>query len=99
MSEVYCKTLRELRRAIQNTRRGMLTYSVLVVLLHDNTRPHTAAHTRALPEHFKWEVFDHPPYSPDLSPSDYNLFTCLKNLLGSHRFNDNGADFTGGRLL
>jgi hypothetical protein len=30
-------------------------------------RLHTAAHTRVLPQHFKWELFDHPPYSPDLT--------------------------------
>jgi hypothetical protein len=42
-----------------------------VVLLHDNAHPHTAAHTQALLEHFNWELFDHPPYCPDLALSDY----------------------------
>jgi hypothetical protein len=42
-SEVYCETLKKLRRAIQNKRRGMLTYGV--VLLHDNACPDTAAPT------------------------------------------------------
>lgn len=37
--ETYCQTLKKLRRAIQNKRRGMLTDRV--VLLHDNVRPHT----------------------------------------------------------
>jgi histone-lysine N-methyltransferase SETMAR len=62
-----------------------------VVLLHDNARPHTAARTRALLEHFNWEFFDHPPYSSDLAPSDYNLFTrtYLKNWLRSQRFDNN----------
>jgi hypothetical protein len=40
-SEVYCETLKELRRDIQNKRRGMLTYGVRVVLLHDNECTHT----------------------------------------------------------
>jgi hypothetical protein len=39
-------------------------------------------------KHFNWELFDH-PNSPDLAPSDYHLFTCLKNWLGSQRFNNN----------
>jgi hypothetical protein len=43
-SEVYCETLKKLRRAIQNKMHGMLTTSV--VLLHDNARPHTAAQTQ-----------------------------------------------------
>jgi transposase len=65
----------------------MLTYGVM--LLHDNSRPHTAARTRALLEHFNWELFDYPPYSPDLAPSDYHLFICLKNLAESQRFTNN----------
>jgi hypothetical protein len=67
----------------------MLTYSVLVVLPYDNTRPHTAAHTPALLEHFNWELFDHPPYSPALVSSDYRLFTYLKNWLRLPRFDNN----------
>jgi histone-lysine N-methyltransferase SETMAR len=34
-------------------------------------------------------LYDHPPYSPDLAPNDYYLFTYLKNWLGSQRFNNN----------
>jgi hypothetical protein len=48
--------------------RGMLTSGV--VFFHDNTHPHTAACTRPLLEHFNWELFDHPPYSPLLPLSD-----------------------------
>jgi histone-lysine N-methyltransferase SETMAR len=33
-------------------------------------------------EKFGWEVLDHPPYSPDLAPSDYHLFPKLKEFLG-----------------
>ncbi|GBM13491.1 hypothetical protein AVEN_40427-1 [Araneus ventricosus] len=38
--------------------------------------------------HFQngWEIFDHPPYSLDLSPSDFHLFLKLKEFLGSKRF-------------
>jgi histone-lysine N-methyltransferase SETMAR len=46
-----------------------------IVPLHYNMRPHTAAPTNALIKLFNWEIFDHPPYSTDLVPSDYNLFT------------------------
>jgi hypothetical protein len=87
MSEVYCETLKRLCRAIQNTRLGMLTSDE--VLLHDNAHSHTAACTKALLEHFNWELFDHTPYGPDLSLSDYHLLTSLKNWLRSQRFNNN----------
>jgi histone-lysine N-methyltransferase SETMAR len=33
-------------------------------------------------EKFGWENFDHPPYSPDLAPSDFHLLTKMKELLG-----------------
>jgi hypothetical protein len=59
------------------------------MLLHDSARPHTAARTRALLEHFNWELFDHPPYGPDLASSDYHMFIYLKNWLGSQPFNNN----------
>jgi hypothetical protein len=42
-SETYCETLKKLRRAIENKRRGILMSGV--VLLQDNARPHTSAHT------------------------------------------------------
>jgi histone-lysine N-methyltransferase SETMAR len=75
--------------AIQNRQHGMPTSDV--VLLHDNAHLHTsmAARTEALLKHFNWELFDHPPYSPDLAPNDCHLFTYLNNWLPSHRFNNN----------
>jgi hypothetical protein len=73
-SEFYCKTLKELRRAIQKTRRG--------VLLHDIARPHIDARSRTLLERFNWELFDHSPRRPYLAQNDYNLFTYLKSWLG-----------------
>jgi transposase len=60
-----------------------------IVLLHDNVRPHTAARTRALLEYSNWELFDHPPYNPDISPSDRHLFTYLKKWLRPQRFISN----------
>ena len=33
-----------------------------------------------------WEVLSHPPYSPDLSPSDYHLFPSLQNSLNGKKF-------------
>jgi hypothetical protein len=44
MSEAYCKTLKKPHRAIKK-RCGTLTSNAFIVLLHDNARSHTAAHT------------------------------------------------------
>jgi hypothetical protein len=48
----------------------------------------SAARTPLL-EHFNRELFDHTPYSPDLAPIDYRLFTYLKNWLGSQHLSNN----------
>jgi hypothetical protein len=56
------------------------------VVLHDNARPHTDACTRELLENFIWALFDQLSYSPDLAPSDYHLFTYLKNCSGLQHF-------------
>jgi transposase len=60
-----------------------------VVPLDDSALPYTAARIRALLEHFNWELCDHPPYSPDLAPSDYHLFTYMKKWLRLQLFNNN----------
>ena len=35
---------------------------------------------------FGWDQIDHRPYSPDLAPSDFQLFRYLKELLDGKRF-------------
>jgi hypothetical protein len=58
------------------------------VLLDGNVHLHMSACTQALLEHFNWELFDHPPYSLDFTPSDSNLFTYLENWLKSQCFSN-----------
>jgi hypothetical protein len=41
----------------------------------------------AIPE-LDWEILPHPPYSPDLAPSDYHLFHSIPNNLCRVSFND-----------
>jgi histone-lysine N-methyltransferase SETMAR len=76
-SEVYCEMLNKLWGLIQNKWHRMLTKGV--VLLHDNVGHHTVARKNALIKLFNWEIFDHPPYSLDLAPSDYHLFTKIRS--------------------
>jgi len=84
-SAMYCDMLqRELKPAIHSKRRGKLSKEIL--LLHDNVRLHTAAHTLETLKQLKWEAMEHPAYSPDLAPSDFHLFGPLKNPLRGRRF-------------
>ena len=55
-----------LKPEIRSKRRGQL--SKCIVLLHDDARPHTAAHTVEILRKLKFEALAHPRYSPDVAP-------------------------------
>jgi len=55
-------------------------------MIHDNTRPHTAMQN--LITTFGWDQFDHPPYSPNVAPSDFHLFLHLKSFPAGWRFHE-----------
>jgi len=50
-----------------------------VILLHDNAGPHVAKVVKQYLETLKWNVLPHPPYSPDIAPSDYWLFRRMQH--------------------
>jgi len=54
--------------------------------MHDNGRPHTAAHTVETLQKLKFEALAHPRCSPDLASSDYILFGPIKEALRGCRF-------------
>ena len=37
-------------------------------------------------ERWSWEILEHPPYSPDLAPSDFHFFSNMKKRLHAKRF-------------
>ncbi|KAG5322549.1 MOS1T transposase, partial [Pseudoatta argentina] len=57
-----------------------------VILLHDNARPHVAKPVKTYLETLKWEVLPHPPYSPDIAPSNFHLFRSMAHGLADRRF-------------
>ena len=69
-----------LRPAIKSKRRGLLSRGVL--LQHDNARPRTAHSIVATIQDLSFECLPHPPYSPDLAPSDFHVFGSLKEAMG-----------------
>jgi len=50
-------------------------------LLHENAPSHNATFVNKFLAQLKVTVLDHPPYSPDLAPSDYFLFPKVKSHL------------------
>ena len=71
-----------LRRAVRFKRPQLQN----VIILQDNATPHKAICVKVLLRRRRWEVLEHPLYSPDLSPCDYDLMPELKAPLCAHRF-------------
>lgn len=80
----YCEALRAMREATKRGRRGKLTRGIL--LQQDNAPPHTSATTMEVIRDLGFQLVPHPPYSPDLAPSDYWLFGPLKQHLRGNRY-------------
>ncbi|GBP51768.1 Mariner Mos1 transposase [Eumeta japonica] len=57
-----------------------------VILLHDNARSHVAKPVKTYLEMLEWDVLPHPPYSPDIAPSDYHLFRSMAHALIDQKF-------------
>ena len=62
-----------------------------LVFHHDNARSHTSKEVKAFLEAEKFIIMDHPPYSPDLAPSDFRLFDYIKQSLSDHE-NEESVD-------
>lgn len=82
----YGNVLKNLRQAVKEKRRGMLSRGVL--LLHDNAPAHMSRLAQSVVKDIGFDQLSHPPYSPDLAPSDFYLFRHLKKHLRGTRFFD-----------
>lgn len=82
----YRLQLMRLSRALKEKRPLYEQRHDKVILLHDNARPHVAQSVKTYLETLKWEVLPHPPYSPDIAPSDYYLFRSMAHGLAEQRF-------------
>jgi len=76
-AEYYLSLLVQLKDILKEKRRGKFTKGVL--FLHDNAPAHRVLATHKKLAYPGFQCLDHPPYSPDLVPSDYHLFPGLKN--------------------
>jgi histone-lysine N-methyltransferase SETMAR len=84
-SATYADLLKNrLRPAMKPKQRGLLSRGVL--LQHDNSRPHTARSTVATTQDLSFECLPHPPYSPDLAPSDFHVFGRHKEAMEGKTF-------------
>jgi len=74
----------QLKDILKEKRRGKFTKGVL--FLHDNAPTHRALTTQMKLAYLGFQCLDHPPYFPDLAPSDYHLFSGLKKQLKVSHF-------------
>ncbi|XP_070851358.1 histone-lysine N-methyltransferase SETMAR-like [Drosophila suzukii] len=86
-SENYIKLLDRLDRVIKEKRPHMAKKKPL--FHQDNAPCHKSMATMVKLSELRFELLPHPPYSPDMAPSDYWLFSYLKKHLQGKRYRSN----------
>jgi len=82
-AEYYSSLLVQLKDILKEKWHRKVTKGVL--FLHDNAPAHWALASQKELAYLSFHCLGHPPYSPDLAPSDYHLFPGLiKQLKGRH---------------
>lgn len=89
-ADVYCAQLERLKAKIEVSFPALANRKG-IILQQDNARPHIAKKTLQKIKQFGWELLPHPPYSPDIAPSDYHLFRSMQHFLVGKKFNSNEA--------
>uniref|UniRef100_A0A034WT27 Histone-lysine N-methyltransferase SETMAR n=1 Tax=Bactrocera dorsalis TaxID=27457 RepID=A0A034WT27_BACDO len=84
ISEYYCYLLDQLKEKIRKKRPGLEMEKTL--FQQDNAPCHKSTLTMAKIHELKFELLEHPPYSPDSAPSDFHLFPELKKFMSGKRF-------------
>ncbi|GBP87731.1 Mariner Mos1 transposase [Eumeta japonica] len=78
--------LKRLIRALKKKRPQYYSRHEKIILLHDSARPRVAIPVKNYLKILDWEVLPHPPYSPDIAPSDYHLIRSIAHALSEQRF-------------
>ena len=80
-ADLYCQQLDRLAEKLKR-KQDQIYY------LHDNARPHVVKSTCEKLLKLEWIPIPHPPYSSDLSPTDYHLFRPVSHHLREKKFDD-----------
>ena len=82
----YRKQIGNLSRALKEKRQIYAISHDKVILQQENAKPHVARLVKEALALLGWDVLPHPPYSPDLAPSDYHLFRSMQHSLSEQHF-------------
>ncbi|UYV80125.1 NR6A1 [Cordylochernes scorpioides] len=80
--------MHSLREALNEKRPEWCEKHNKLILQHDNAPAQNARVVKNTIKDLGWELLPHPPYSPDLAPSDYHLFTSLGHALKNQEFSN-----------
>jgi len=83
-AKCYSSLLLQLNDILKEKRQGKVIKGAL--FLHDNALAHRALANPKKLTYLGFQCLDHPPYSPDLAPSDYHLFPGPKKQLKGRHF-------------
>ena len=78
-SQIYTEQLKKVDEILQE--RGVNPRTIH--LLAHNLRVHTSNLAQNTIEELGWKLVPHPPYSPDIAPSDYHLFRSMQHSLAN----------------
>uniref|UniRef100_A0A0N5CAF0 HTH_48 domain-containing protein n=1 Tax=Strongyloides papillosus TaxID=174720 RepID=A0A0N5CAF0_STREA len=84
-SDRYCKEIEEMNQKLSVLKPALVNRRG-PILLHDNAKPHVLRITVQKLTELGYETLPHPPYSPDLSSTDYHLFKELELHLRQKKF-------------
>ena len=84
-TETYCEYIQEIHEKLK-IRRPALVNGQGPILLHEKARPRTSPLTVMTLNELGFEILQHPPYSLDLSPTDFHLFKHLGHFLSGKTF-------------
>lgn len=85
--EYYSNLLTSLDKKIREKRPGLQKKKI--IFHQDNAPAHKSVLAMGKLRDLKYELLEHPPYSPDLAPSDFHLFPKLKHFLAGSHFSSN----------
>ena len=88
-SQYYLEELKCLRESVREKRRGKLSLGVLP--LQDNAPAHTAKLSVETAAVCGFKLLPHPPYLPELAPTDCFLFPKMMGDLRGRKFSNDNA--------
>ena len=80
-AELYCQQLDRFAEKLKEEQDR-------IYYLHDNARSHVTESTHEKLLKLGWIIVPYPPYSFNLTPTDYHLFRSLSNYLREKKFDD-----------